>query len=64
MTQIAKVIKDELKNINYKMPWSQGLDDLCMSNFKTPQLLDRFLTSLLEPNSNTSVVDCVKSSAT
>ena len=33
--------------------------DLYMSKFKTPQLLDKFLTTLFEPNANASVTDRV-----
>ena len=41
-TQSAKVIKDELKNVNYKILWPPGPHDLYVSNFKALQLLDRF----------------------
>ena len=41
-TQRAKVTKDGIKNVNYKILWPPGPDDLYMSNFKAPQLLDRF----------------------
>ena len=49
----------EIKNIDYKMPWPPGPDDLYMSNFINPKILDKFLTTLLESNSNAPPTDRV-----
>lgn len=42
LTQSVKVIKDEIKNSNYKMRCPPGLDGLHMSKLKTLLLLDKF----------------------
>ena len=48
----ANIIREEIKSLDYKMPWPPGPDDLKMSNFDNPPHLDCFLSMLLAVNVN------------
>ena len=59
------IIREEIKGLDYKMPWPPGPDNLKMSNFNNPPHLDSFLSMLLAGNVNTPLsnrVTCLKSS--
>ena len=51
----ANLIREEIKNLEYKMPWPPRPEDLKMSNFNNPPHLDSFLSILLAGNENDSL---------
>lgn len=55
----ANIIREEIKNIKYKMPWPPGPKDLDMSNFVNSQYLDLFLETLLGSGDNSPLTDRV-----
>ena len=53
----AKLIRNEIKNSNYRMPWPPSTHDLNVNNFIPPVSLNLFLTNLItseEVNERTS----------
>lgn len=48
----GSVIRNEVKNIDYEMPWPPLPDDLNVFNFVNPKYLDSFLSVLLTVNMN------------
>lgn len=44
---IAKTIRDEIKNIDYRMPWPPRADDLKVSTFNAPPLITAFMRNIL-----------------
>ena len=53
----AKLIRNDIKNSNYKMPWPPSTHDLNVNNFIPPVSLNLFLTNLItseEVNERTS----------
>ena len=52
VVKTARVIKDEIRAIDYRMPWPPKPPDLNVLNFVNPQHLDLFLSTLLLSDSN------------
>ena len=47
VSESARIIREEIKNVTYKMPWPPSPKDLEVSNFKNSTYLDTFLEGLL-----------------
>jgi len=56
----ANIIKDEIRNIKYKMPWPPSPQDLEMSSFTNSKHLDSFLGTLLISDRTGKTTDGVR----
>ena len=47
VSESARIIREEIKSVTYRMPWPPTPKDLEVSNFTNPAYLDSFLVRLL-----------------